>query len=362
MDYSLELWKDQNQSEQSASANIPALLLEQQRRQSYGSGLALSVQESGIKSSDLSSFPDSSVTGCPRNGGLFSLSQWQELEVQLLIFKYMVAGVNVPMDLLILLQKSLPDKLAFNSHFYPQGPSYQPGAAQTGYWGRDVADTEPGRCRRTDGKKWRCSRDVVAGKKYCERHMHRGRNRSRKLMEDFTSNSNSVNNFQTTTSSVPSALPKCDTLISLSGPSSSSDLLELSQRSMADNSGQQVLYKDTFGTNSSGKVLRHFFEDSPRSCGNKTMTSTYSPPLSIFSPGNTSSEFSLKLSTDNVETVPSCGNIATGNARWSGWGNHLEAPTSSPLAEALRASALTSPTSVLLKPNRSVSETNSFSG
>lgn len=44
-------------------------------------------------------------------------------------------------------------------------------------------DPEPGRCRRTDGKKWRCSRDVVAGQKYCERHMHRGRNRSRKPVE-----------------------------------------------------------------------------------------------------------------------------------------------------------------------------------
>lgn len=54
---------------------------------------------------------------------------------------------------------------------------------QTGYWGRGAMDPEPGRCRRTDGKKWRCSRDVVAGQKYCERHMHRGRNRSRKHVE-----------------------------------------------------------------------------------------------------------------------------------------------------------------------------------
>lgn len=35
-------------------------------------------------------------------------------------------------------------------------------------------DPEMGRCRRTDGKKWRCSRDVVPEQKYCERHMHRG--------------------------------------------------------------------------------------------------------------------------------------------------------------------------------------------
>ncbi len=41
-------------------------------------------------------------------------------------------------------------------------------------------DPDPGRCRRTDGKKWRCGRDVVPDQKYCERHMHRGRHRSRK--------------------------------------------------------------------------------------------------------------------------------------------------------------------------------------
>ncbi|XP_052209151.1 growth-regulating factor 9-like [Diospyros lotus] len=41
-------------------------------------------------------------------------------------------------------------------------------------------DPESGRCRRTDGKKWRCNKDVVLNQKYCERHMHRGCQRSRK--------------------------------------------------------------------------------------------------------------------------------------------------------------------------------------
>lgn len=57
---------------------------------------------------------------------------------------------------------------------------------KTGYWGRGAMDPEPGRCKRTDGKKWRCSRDVVAGHKYCDRHIHRGRNRSRKPVETAT--------------------------------------------------------------------------------------------------------------------------------------------------------------------------------
>ena len=50
------------------------------------------------------------------------------------------------------------------------------------YFGKKL-DPEPGRCRRTDGKKWRCSKEAAPDSKYCERHMHRGRNRSRKPVE-----------------------------------------------------------------------------------------------------------------------------------------------------------------------------------
>ncbi|BAT95958.1 hypothetical protein VIGAN_08280800, partial [Vigna angularis var. angularis] len=60
------------------------------------------------------------------------------------------------------------------------------------YWGREALDPEPGRCRRTDGKKWRCSREAVEGQKYCERHMHRGRNRSRKPVEQPHASSSSL--------------------------------------------------------------------------------------------------------------------------------------------------------------------------
>lgn len=44
-------------------------------------------------------------------------------------------------------------------------------------------DPEPGRCRRTDGKKWRCSKEAYPDSKYCEKHMHRGRNRARKSLD-----------------------------------------------------------------------------------------------------------------------------------------------------------------------------------
>lgn len=50
------------------------------------------------------------------------------------------------------------------------------------YYGKKI-DPEPGRCRRTDGKKWRCSRDAHPDSKYCERHMIRRRYRSRKPVE-----------------------------------------------------------------------------------------------------------------------------------------------------------------------------------
>ena len=68
------------------------------------------------------------------------------------------------------------------------------------FYGKKV-DPEPGRCRRTDGKKWRCSKDAYPDSKYCERHMHRGRNRSRKPVEsqtNTTQSSSTVTSLSTT--------------------------------------------------------------------------------------------------------------------------------------------------------------------
>ena len=57
------------------------------------------------------------------------------------------------------------------------------GVSPQGFDHRNMMDPEPGRCRRTDGKKWRCSKNVVPDQKYCEQHMHRGCRRSRKPVE-----------------------------------------------------------------------------------------------------------------------------------------------------------------------------------
>ncbi|CAD6337309.1 unnamed protein product [Miscanthus lutarioriparius] len=117
---------------------------------------------------------------------LFTASQWQELEHQALIFKYMASGAPVPHDLVLPLRLATGVDTAPSLAFPPQ-PS--PSLAYWGCYGagvpfgRKAEDPEPGRCRRTDGKKWRCSREAHGESKYCEKHIHRGKSRSRKHVE-----------------------------------------------------------------------------------------------------------------------------------------------------------------------------------
>ncbi|KAJ4746750.1 Growth-regulating factor [Rhynchospora pubera] len=108
----------------------------------------------------------------------FTFMQLQELEHQALIYKYMSAGVPVPVHLVLPIWKSVAA-----SSFGPQHYPSLMGLGSLCFDYRNSMEPEPGRCRRTDGKKWRCSRDVVPGQKYCERHVHRGRGRSRKPVE-----------------------------------------------------------------------------------------------------------------------------------------------------------------------------------
>lgn len=136
-----------------------------------------------------------SVAAVREGGGyrphLFTEVQWQELEHQAMIYKYLVAGLPVPPDLVMPIRRSfdaLPSRF-----FYHSGLGYYP------YYGKKF-DPEPGRCRRTDGKKWRCAKDAYPDSKYCERHMHRGRNRSRKPVES-----------QSTSQSLATAVSQCST-------------------------------------------------------------------------------------------------------------------------------------------------------
>ncbi|KAF6143739.1 hypothetical protein GIB67_041243 [Kingdonia uniflora] len=117
----------------------------------------------------------------------FTSAQWAELEQQAMIYKYMMASIPVPTHLLIPLSQSLAA-----SHHSALGR----GACFNLRFSSNM-DPEPGRCRRTDGKKWRCARDVAPDQKYCERHMHRGRPRSRKHVEaqqELLNNNNNGNN------------------------------------------------------------------------------------------------------------------------------------------------------------------------
>ncbi|KAE9466762.1 hypothetical protein C3L33_01328, partial [Rhododendron williamsianum] len=114
--------------------------------------------------------------------GPFTPSQWVELEHQALIYKHIVSNVPVPANLLIALKKSISPYGLFGWSSGSYAPnSLGAGSFHLGFSGN--TDPEPGRCRRTDGKKWRCSRDAVGDQKYCERHINRGRHRSRKPVE-----------------------------------------------------------------------------------------------------------------------------------------------------------------------------------
>ncbi|RWW81314.1 hypothetical protein BHE74_00010311 [Ensete ventricosum] len=94
------------------------------------------------------------------SNGSFTPSQLMELENQTLIYNYIDANASIP-----------------SNHLSPIGFS----ACSTG--SLRASACKPGRCRRTDGKKWRCSRNAVGDQKYCERHLNRGRHRSRKPVE-----------------------------------------------------------------------------------------------------------------------------------------------------------------------------------
>ena len=108
----------------------------------------------------------------------------------------------------------------------------------TGGWGpfhlgfSNNTDPEPGRCRRTDGKKWRCSRDAAADQKYCERHMNRGRHRSRKPVEGQPGHSVAATTGAANTSKLmPTASSSSASVVGpVSGGSGESNNLAISQQ------------------------------------------------------------------------------------------------------------------------------------
>ncbi|KAG8499275.1 hypothetical protein CXB51_005725 [Gossypium anomalum] len=173
--------------------------------------------------------------GADMNGGPFTSSQWMELEHQALIFKYMTANVPIPSTLLIPIRKAL-DSAGFSSF---SGGLLRPntsvgwGAFHLGF--SNNTDPEPGRCRRTDGKKWRCSRDAVADQKYCERHMNRGRHRSRKPVEGQSGRS-TASTTTTTTKLMLSVSSSSASVVRPNGGNGESNSLTIAQQQPAGES------------------------------------------------------------------------------------------------------------------------------
>ncbi|CAN4121412.1 unnamed protein product [Withania somnifera] len=292
-------WRNEQENESSEeeekkSAKLPRLLLDLDSFSSCyshsasgfsdteSSALPLFVSEPTSKLSAFTVSAGSTVltaTKFPRMGSsYFSLAQWQELELQALIYKHMLAGDPIPHELLHLIKKSLINSSPYYNlphQHYQQYHHYHQALLQSGYWGRTSMDPEPGRCRRTDGKKWRCSRDVVSGHKYCERHVHRGKNRSRKPVEITTTTTTTAPRDSNATGSRggDEVLKVNPTAVGhggltpqffLSGQATSIDLLHLNQRrseSIIEKKGPMEAQNDG---KCSGRILRHFFDDWPR--------------------------------------------------------------------------------------------------
>ncbi|XWS49012.1 hypothetical protein CRYUN_Cryun13aG0127000 [Craigia yunnanensis] len=146
----------------------------------------------------------------------FTVFQLQELQLQSLIYKYMEAGLPVPHHLLLPIWKSVASSFG--------GLHGNPYQLYSGFLGcgslhleyKNGLDPEPGRCRRTDGKKWRCSKEAVPNHKYCERHVYRGRQRSRKLVEASHAAAAAAAAATTTTTSSTSSISHTNTDTNLS--------------------------------------------------------------------------------------------------------------------------------------------------
>jgi hypothetical protein len=111
-------------------------------------------------------------------GAAFTAMQLQELEQQSRVYQYMAARVPVPTHLVFPIWKSVTGASSEGAQKYP---TLMGLATLCLDFGKNP-EPEPGRCRRTDGKKWRCWRNTIPNEKYCERHMHRGRKRPVQLV------------------------------------------------------------------------------------------------------------------------------------------------------------------------------------
>lgn len=165
-------------------------------------------------------------------------------------------------------------------------------------------DPEPGRCRRTDGKKWRCSRDVLSDQKYCERHMHRGRQRSRKHVEVteniLKSNSDKTVNSNKTRTIKPHDTTKKNSNLSLQFPAS------LQPIGPSSNTSDKVCSAATPVSTTSSHV-------NSRNNGNANVKNDSSARSTYITTYNGSNEsFKIKRSSRNILSNSNNGTVASG--------------------------------------------------
>ncbi|OMO91521.1 Zinc finger, GATA-type [Corchorus olitorius] len=123
------------------------------------------------------------LTSIPVEGKCeFSKAQLRELQLQAVIYEHIARGIPVSLHLVMPIWKSVASSFdSAQGSIYEHYPSFVGVIRPQGFdYKKNMMDPEAGRCRRTDGRKWRCSKNVIPDHKYCEKHMHRARERSRK--------------------------------------------------------------------------------------------------------------------------------------------------------------------------------------
>ncbi|KAL0336989.1 UNVERIFIED_CONTAM: Growth-regulating factor 3 [Sesamum calycinum] len=367
MDFNLKQWRDESEEEehQTPSAKLP-------RIQHHPPALPLFVPD---PNTTLSAYSPDPAAKFPRIGSYFSLSQWQELELQALIFRHMIAGAAVPPELLHLVKKSLinSSSSSSSSQYYLSHSLHQCYPYQPAYEG--CHGSRAGQMPEDGWKKWRCSR-VVAGQKYCERHMHRPKPFKKACGNPHIHHSayggdaggeTTLKSNHSITGQGISTGAGDRPHFTLSVPSQTTGLLHLNQRP-SDFTETKAPFEAHHNGQHSGQMLRRFIDDWPKpldeteTAANSVASATN---LSISMPGNPSSDFSLKLGTGNGDEASAqvlSGERVKPQLNWStAWGTNPTAPMGGPLAEALRSSIPnSSPTSVLHRLPRGLTSEASY--
>ncbi|KAI3693725.1 hypothetical protein L1987_76677 [Smallanthus sonchifolius] len=281
---------------------------------------------------------------------LFTATQWQELEMQMMIYKYIMASIPVPPHLLI------------------------PLSTQSNKGGMDLrfssgSDPEPWRCRRTDGKKWRCSRDVAPDQKYCERHAHKNRPRSRKPVEIQSHNTNITTSGLNVTPASSYQHPRGSEWFTTSGAvhvSSSNQQFQQSVDSHSPKVGSKRthIFPQSFEEthqhdshfnycnlqlDSAGARRQHFIDAWSKAGGGDNCSLTLSMQCSGGIDGN---DHSFEIGS---------GDVLKSNNQWMNQGSWMGSPPGGPLGEALGLGVVSTAKGPLNAPSTSSSCDNAGS-